>query len=302
MARMNAIVSLWRRFNYRRRSKSPLLMRSHPIRGAHLIAALAGCLLAPAFGAALELPLRSAGAVARAPYFLWSAEAVIAAGYLWWLLRSKRSLKAAAAWGIVTVLALLALPRYGVHAVAASRRLVALEQELRGNFPAELAPDNKPSPLLICPIGMGVTIGGNFFGGVEFPFTAVSIQAKPVLILDMTPKGLVASFDVLDDAGNILARVQRNVVDVYARGHIQPKRSLHRLSVTDERGTSVLDMEYLNQNAISIHGKFFIAPHIYLLMDELGTHEIDSRTNQELNAFSRYIGCDVDVGLELQSP
>ena len=263
---------------------------------------VASLLLAPAVGAAFEFPLRSAGAVAHAPYLLWAAEVIIAIGYLGWLLKRKRSFKTAAAWGIVTVMALLALPWYSVHAIDASRRLLALAQERSGNFPAELAPDNKPSPLLICPIGMGVTIGGNFFGGVEFPFTALSIQAKPVLILDMTPKGLVASFDVLDDAGNILARVQRNVVDVYARGHVQPRRSLHRLSVTDERGTSVLDMEYLNQNAISIHGKFFIAPHIYLLMDELGTHEIDSRTNQELNAFSRYIGCDVDVGLELQSP
>src|SRR5262249_16325268 len=149
-------------------------------------------------------------AVARTPYLLWGAEAIVVVGYVWWLLKRKRNFKAAAAWGIVTGLVLIALPWYGLHAIDINRSLLALEQELPSNYPAELAPDNKPSPTMICPIGMAITIGGNFFGGVEFPFTALSIQAKPVIILDMTPKGLVASFDVMDDAGNILARVQRN--------------------------------------------------------------------------------------------
>ncbi len=264
-----------------------------------LIIAVIASAMSPTVGASLGLAPRSDQDFVRAIYLLWAIEATAGVAYLWWLFRRGRKLQVAATWGIITLALLLSLPLYGLRFIADKRALFASEQEQLANVATELAPDNKPSPLLICPIGIGITIGGNFFGGVEFPFTALAIHDKPVLVLDMTPKGLVASFDVRDNEGTILARVNRNVVEVYAPGHIKPRRSPHRLSMTDEQGTPVLDMEYLNQSAISIHGKFYIAPHIYLLMDETATQEIDSRTNQELTEISRYIGCDVDVGLNL---
>jgi hypothetical protein len=270
------------------------------MRGWHTIVVIC-CAVTLTLAAGFGFSAKSDHDFDRAIYLLWITEGIIVVCYLWWLFGRERKLKNAAAWGMVTLAILVTLPLYALPTIAARRGLFSIEQEnaeLLKNSP-ELFPDNKPSPLSICPIGVGISMGGNFFGGVEFPFTALSIRDTPILVLDMTPKGLVASFDVRDNEGNILARVQRNVVDVHARGRINPRRSLHRLSLIDEKGTSVLDLEYVNQNAISIYGKFFIAPHIYVLMNETGTHELDSRTNQELISISSYIGCDVDVGLNL---
>jgi len=269
-----------------------------------LVAGLVGAAVLFALAAGLAFWRRSGQQLDWATRLLWIAPCLGAACYMGWVMSARPRVGRAAISGIITATLLVALPWFGLPVIARQRIQLAIEQEnaevarLPQNT-TELFPDNKPSPASICPIGYGISMGGNFFGGVEFPFVALSIHDKPIIVLDMTPKGLVASFDVLDNDGTVLARVQRNVVAVYARGRINHRRSLHRLTMSDERGAPVLEMEYLNQTAIRIHGKFFIAPHIYILMDEDGTHEIDNRTNQELISVSRYIGCDVDVGLSL---
>jgi hypothetical protein len=156
------------------------------------------------------------------------------------------------------------------------------EDFLLRKIPAELIPGSKPLPARRCPTGISVVIGSNVHSAATFPFEAIRVSGRPLITLNMTANGgLTATFDVRDRDFDLIARVEKNVVDPYSRGHMLPRADLHSLIINNQRGEKALGIEFSNPQTIVITGKFFIAPKIYLLMEESGMSRIDASGPQE---------------------
>lgn len=113
---------------------------------------------------------------------------------------------------------------------------------------------------LRCPgVSMTVIIGDSAYAMARFPWTAISFDGRPLLVLDKLPDGgIVATFDIYDAQGNLLVRVQRNNVEVIPlHAYMEPRRTTDRLRVLDEKGHTVLDIIYANPQLIVIEGKLF---------------------------------------------
>src|SRR5207245_6806542 len=66
--------------------------------------------------------------------------------------------------------------------------------------------------------------------------------------------GVLINFRVFDDQGNLVARLERNVLTAIApAAHVQRPASSH-LMVFDDRNSDVLDVQFLNPQAIKVTG------------------------------------------------
>ncbi len=84
--------------------------------------------------------------------------------------------------------------------------------------------------------------------------------AEPVLVVEQDPRGRIAiDLDVRSKDQRIIARIKRNHFELNPNNiltHSRPDRST--LIVTDQEGTEVLRVRYLNPHAIYMTGTFYV--------------------------------------------
>jgi len=115
-----------------------------------------------------------------------------------------------------------------------------------------------PSPVSSnCPIPKGAValyLGNTVSVVTEFPHVVFRVHGENVLALDRDASGLLISFTAFDDGGNILSRLNRNVFIAISAASYLERPSPSNLIVFDDRDTKVLDVQFLNPQAIKITG------------------------------------------------
>jgi len=88
----------------------------------------------------------------------------------------------------------------------------------------------------------------------EFPHVVLRVHGEDVFILDRDASGLVISFTAFDDGGNVVSRLNRNAFTAINRASYVERLSTSNLIVFDNRDTKVLDVQFLNPQAVKITG------------------------------------------------
>jgi hypothetical protein len=115
-----------------------------------------------------------------------------------------------------------------------------------------------PSPVSRnCPIPKGavaIYLGNSASVVTKFPHVVFRAHSEDVFVIDRDSAGLLISFKVFDDRGNAVARLERNIfLAMNPTSHVErPSRS--NLIVFDDRGSKVLDVQFLNPQAVKITG------------------------------------------------
>jgi hypothetical protein len=133
---------------------------------------------------------------------------------------------------------------------------VNLARELKEQA-APLIAATLPSPVSgNCPIPKGAValyLGNTVSVVTEFPHVVFRVHGEDVLVLDRDASGLLISFTAFDDGGNIVARLERNAFVANPASHVE-RPSASNLVVFDDRDTKVLNVQFLNPQAIKMTG------------------------------------------------
>lgn len=164
--------------------------------------------------------------------------------------------------------------------------------------PTALVPDDLPSPQNICPGPQSITLflGSDGFGSSAFPFIAVQVGDVPIVTIDRGANNTIfVSADIRSADGYLLSRITDNKVLVLPQhATLTPRINLHDLSVLDEYGNVVLDINYMNKNTIRITGILNSGGHTVTI-----TPDAISVDNQG-GGISSSLFCDAHVGLEIR--
>jgi hypothetical protein len=233
----------------------------------------------------------------RARILVWIAVAIMWGCYFWWLIERQRK-NNKLLYAIFTFIGSFLLLVFALPTISEREEVFANEQLLKN--PAELTPDNQPIVLSrTCGQPFNILIGGNVFGATHFPYKAVTILWHPFITLDMDQEhGLFVTFDVRDEQGNLLARVDRNVVHVMPSAYLVPRKTMHSLVIWDQKGFTALSINYANASTIIITGKFFFARNIYLLMGP-DISIVSTRTKKVQGVANDMALCNADTGLSI---
>ncbi len=88
----------------------------------------------------------------------------------------------------------------------------------------------------------------------EFPHVVFTAHGNVVLRIDRAASDLLISFRVFNDRGILVARLDRNTFAAEnSASHVERPDASH-LIVFDDRGTQVLDVQFLNPQAIKMTG------------------------------------------------
>ena len=151
----------------------------------------------------------------------------------------------------------------GVLAMAVDAALLAyvykvnLAIELRQRSAPLVAASLPPPVSSNCPIPAGAVALylGNITSVVTaFPHAIFKVRGDDVLVVNRNSSGLLVTFSVFDDHGNLVARLENNK---FVAAH--PDARLERpdgssLLVFDGQGAQVLDVQFLNPQAVRITG------------------------------------------------
>lgn len=128
----------------------------------------------------------------------------------------------------------------------------------KNRFNGELIPSNKPfpDPDLEAPLNSVVLFLGNAKSVVySFPHCILLAGGRPVLTISENTNGATVSADFFDKNGNIVASLQNN------KFHINPLNAFNierpdssSLIVRDQQNITVLDVRFLNPQAIMLNG------------------------------------------------
>jgi hypothetical protein len=134
---------------------------------------------------------------------------------------------------------------------------VNLAKELKPQV-APLVAAALPSPVSSnCPIPKGAValyLGNAVSVVTEFPHTVFRVHGEDVFVLDRDASGLLVTFAAFDDGGKVVGRLNRNVFTaINPTSHVE-RPSASNLIVLDDRETKVLDVQFLNPQAIKITG------------------------------------------------
>jgi hypothetical protein len=115
-----------------------------------------------------------------------------------------------------------------------------------------------PSPVSSnCPIPKGAValyLGNAVSVVTKFPHVVFRVHGEDVLAVDRDAFGLLINFTAFDEGGNIVSRLNRNVFTaINPASHVErPNKS--NLIVFDDRDSKVLDVQFLNPQAIKVTG------------------------------------------------
>jgi len=123
---------------------------------------------------------------------------------------------------------------------------------------APLVAATLPSPVSSnCPIPRGAValyLGNTVSVVTEFPHVVLRVQGYDVFVIERDATGLLVSFQVSDDRGNAVARLERNrFAAINSASHVE-RPSPSNLIVFDDRESKVLDVHFLNPQAVKVTG------------------------------------------------
>jgi hypothetical protein len=108
-----------------------------------------------------------------------------------------------------------------------------------------------------CPIPKGAValyLGNTISVITAFPHVVFKVHGADVFVIDRGSSGVLVSFRVFDDVGNAVARLERNTFKAMNSASHVERLSASNLTVYDDRNTKVLDVQFLNPQAIKITG------------------------------------------------
>ena len=101
---------------------------------------------------------------------------------------------------------------------------------------------------------MALYLGNTVSVITAFPHVVFRVHGDDVLVIERDSSGVLVSFQAFDDRGKIVVRLARNqFVAVSLASHVE-RPSQSNLIVFDDQGTKVLDVQFLNPQAIKITG------------------------------------------------
>jgi hypothetical protein len=128
----------------------------------------------------------------------------------------------------------------------------------RNEKAAPLMAATLPSPVSSnCPIPKGAValyLGNTVSVVTKFPHVVFRVGQEDVFVLDRDASGLLVTFAVFDDRGNVVARLERNTLVAINPAAYVERPDSSNLIVFDDRDTKVLDVQFLNPQAIKITG------------------------------------------------
>jgi hypothetical protein len=91
----------------------------------------------------------------------------------------------------------------------------------------------------------------------KFPHTVISSRARgSVLTVDRTTRGsLAVILEIRSTDGKIIARMERNGFVLNCNNYLEVKKDKSSLIIIDEYGLEVLNVRYLNPQAIAVTGR-----------------------------------------------
>jgi len=108
-----------------------------------------------------------------------------------------------------------------------------------------------------CPIprnAVALYLGNRVSVITEFPHVVFRVRGDEALRIDRTSTDLLMTFLVFNDSGVLVARLDKNTfVAKNPTAHVERPDASHLL-VFDDRGTQVLDVQFLNPQAIKMTG------------------------------------------------
>jgi hypothetical protein len=133
---------------------------------------------------------------------------------------------------------------------------VNVAQELREQV-APLVAASLPPPISSCPIpknAVGLFLGNRVSVITAFPHVVFKAHGVEALRIDRVSSDLLITLHVFDDGGALVARLDRNTFTTKnSTAHVERPDASHLL-VFDDRGTQVLDVQFLNPQAIKMTG------------------------------------------------
>jgi len=134
---------------------------------------------------------------------------------------------------------------------------VDLAEELRLQA-APLIAASLPSPVSSnCPIPRGAValyLGNMVSVVTEFPHVVFRVRGEAVLVLERNASGVLLSFAAFDDRGNVVGLLNRNAFHaIHSAAHVE-RPSPSNLVVFENRENKVLDVQFLNPQAVKVTG------------------------------------------------
>jgi hypothetical protein len=129
-------------------------------------------------------------------------------------------------------------------------------QELREQV-APLVAATLPPPVSSCPIpknAVGLFLGNRVSVITAFPHVVFKAHGVEALRIDRVSSDLLITFHVFNESGALVARLDRNTFTTRnSTAHVERPDASHLL-VFDDRGTQVLDLQFLDPQAIKMTG------------------------------------------------
>ena len=123
---------------------------------------------------------------------------------------------------------------------------------------APLVAASLPQPVSSnCPIpknAVALYLGNRVSVITEFPHVVFRAHGDNTLRIDRVSSDLLITFRVFDDSGALVARLDRNTFTATKSAAHVERPDASRLLVFDDRGTQVLDVQFLNPQAIKMTG------------------------------------------------
>jgi hypothetical protein len=129
-------------------------------------------------------------------------------------------------------------------------------QELREQV-APLVAASLPPPISSCPIpksAVGLFLGNRVSVITAFPHVVFKAHGVEALRIDRVSSDLLITFRVFNDSGALVARLDRNTFTTKnSAAHLERPDASHLL-IFDDGGNQVLDVQFLNPQAIKMTG------------------------------------------------
>jgi hypothetical protein len=155
--------------------------------------------------------------------------------------------------------------RFAMSALIFAADMVTLFYLYRANAARELTEQAAPviaaalpQPVSSnCPIpknAVGLYLGNRVSVIAEFPHVVFRARGNDILTIDRASSDLLISFRVFSESGALVARLDRNTFRTKnSIAHVERPDASH-LIVFDDSGTQVLDVQFLNPQAIKMTG------------------------------------------------
>jgi hypothetical protein len=122
-----------------------------------------------------------------------------------------------------------------------------------------LQPEGLPFPLTHCAVPLNMLaafLGDEVSWSPVLPNRVITIRGEHVLSIDRAlDGGLLLSYEIFDDRGDIIARAEHNKFWVIETARME-RPDNGTIRVFDHRDHKVLEVVFVNQNAVRVTGEF----------------------------------------------